>query len=407
MIFIGVDWAEAHHDVCVLDAEGKVLGRKRILDSLAGVGELHALVADHLDDENDVSEVVVSIEKDRGLIVTALVAAGYQVFAINPLAAARYRDRHHVSGAKSDPGDAKMLADLERTDRHNHRAVSGDTSLAEAVKLLARAHQNAIWSRQRQVNALRSSLKDYYPGALLAFGNDLADRDAVAVLSIAPTPALGRTLSRAKLISAMKHAGRQRKLEGRSEKIQGALRQEQLAQPPVLENAYGITTKTTVAVIAQLNATMAELEAALSEHFEQHPSAKIIHSLPGMGTVLGARVLGEFGDDPNRYADAKSRKNYAGTSPVTKASGKSKVVLARHSRNKRLADALDQWAFCSTNFSSGARAYYDELRSRDKHHRKAIRQLANKLVGILHACLENGCLYDEKIAWPTTEKLAA
>jgi Transposase/Transposase IS116/IS110/IS902 family len=323
------------------------------------------------------------------------------------LAAARYRDRHHVSGAKSDTGDAKMLADLVRTDRHNHRAVSGDTSLAEAVKLLARAHQNAIWSRQRQVNALRSSLKDYYPGALEAFGTDLADRDAVAVLSIAPTPALGRTLSRAKLVGAMKRAGRQRNLDERAEKIRGALRTEQLAQPPVLENAYGITTGATVAVIAQLNAAVAELEAALSEHFEQHPSAKIIRSLPGMGTVLGARVLGEFGDDPNRYADAKSRKNYAGTSPVTKASGKSKVVLARHSRNKRLADALDQWAFCSTNFSPGARAYYDELKARDKHHRKAIRQLANKWVGILHACLERGCLYDEEIAWPTTKELAA
>ena len=407
MIFVGVDWAEAHHDVCVMDDDGKVLGRKRIPDSLSGVSELHVLVADHTDEDDDASHVIVGIEKDRGLIVTALMAAGYQVFAINPLAAARYRERHHVSGAKSDPGDAKVLADLVRTDRHNHRPIAGDGSLVEAVKLLARAHQNAIWSRQRQVNALRSSLKDYYPGALDAFGTDLASVDAVAVLGIAPTPAIGRTLSRAKLVSAMKRAGRKRNLEEHAEKIQGVLRKEQLAQPAVLENAYGITTRVTVAVIVQLNETVAELEAALSEHFEQHPDAKISHSLPGMGTVLGARGLGEFGDDPNRYRDAKSRRNYAGTSPITKASGRSKVVLARHSRNKRLADALDQWAFCSTNWSPGARAYYDELRARDKHHRKAIRQLANKWVGILHTCLERGCLYDENIAWPTTEELAA
>jgi hypothetical protein len=407
MIFVGVDWAEVHHDVCVMDAEGKVLERKRIPDSLSGISDLHVLVADHTGEDDDASHVVVGIEKDRGLIVTALVAAGYEVFAVNPLAAARYRERHHVSGAKSDPGDAKVLADLVRTDRHNHRAIAGDGSLVEAVKLLARAHQNAIWSRQRQVNALRSSLKDYYPGALEAFGTDLASVDAVAVLGIAPTPALGRTLSRAKLVSAMKRAGRKRNLDEHAEKIQSVLRKEQLSQPAVLENAYGITTKVTVAVIVQLNETMAELEAALSEHFEQHPDAKIIHSLPGMGTVLGARVLGEFGDDPNRYRDAKSRRNYAGTSPITKASGRSKVVLARHSRNKRLADALDQWAFCSTNWSPGARAYYDELRARDKHHRKAIRQLANKWVGILHTCLERGCLYDENIAWPTIKELAA
>jgi hypothetical protein len=102
----------------------------------------------------------VGIEKDRGLIVTALVAANYQVFAINPLAASRYRERHHVSGAKSDPGDAKVLADLVRTDRHSHRAVAGDSALSDAIKLLARTHQNTIWTRQRQVNSLRSALKD-------------------------------------------------------------------------------------------------------------------------------------------------------------------------------------------------------------------------------------------------------
>ena len=407
MIFVGVDWAEAHHDVCVLDANGKVLARKQIRDSLAGVGELHALVADHLRDDDVVTDVVVGIEKDRGLIVTALLAANYQIYAINPLAATRYRERHHVSGAKSDPGDAKMLADLVRTDRHNHRAIAGDSSLGDAVKLLARAHQNTIWSRQRQVNALRSSLKDYFPGALEAFGTNLASVDATAMLGIAPTPSLARTLSKAKIVSALRRGGRQRHLDERATAIQEVLRREQLAQAPILENAYGITTSATIAVIVQLNASLSELEAALSEHFEQHPDAKIIHSLPGMGTVLGARVLGEFGDDSNRYADAKSRRNYAGTSPVTKASGRSRVVLARHSRNKRLADALDQWAFCSTNWSPGARAYYDELRARNKHHRKAIRQLANRWVGILHTCLERGCLYDEEIAWPTKKEIAA
>jgi len=407
MIFVGVDWAEAHHDVCVMDEEGTVLARKRVADSLSGVRELHALVASHLRDDGDVNDVVVGIEKDRGLIVRALIAADYKVYAVNPLASARYRERHHVSGAKSDPGDAKVLADLVRTDRHNHREVAGDSNLAEAMKILARSHQNAIWSRQRQANALRSSLKDYFPAALLAFGNDLDSMDATAILAIAPTPAIARTLSRSKIESALRRGGRKRNIESRAAAIQDALREEQLSQPPILENAYGITTKATVAVIVSMNAVIAELESALSEHFDQHPDAKIIHSLPGMGMKLGARVLGEFGDDPNRYRDAKSRKNYAGTSPVTKTSGRSRVVHARHSRNKRLADALDQWAFCSTNWSPGANAYCDELKSRGKHHRKATRQLANKWVGILHACLENGTLYDEEIAWPTAEEIAA
>ena len=404
MLFVGVDWAEAHHDVCVLDGEGRVLGRKKVNDTLEGVRDLHALLAACTDEEPD---IVVGIEKDRGLIVTALVASGYEVYAINPMAAARYRDRHHVSGAKSDPGDAKMLADLVRTDRHNHRPVAGDTPLAEALKVLARAHQNAVWSRQRHANELRSSLRDYFPGALEAFGTDLAHHDALAVLGVAPTPSLARTLSKAKLMSALKRGGRQRRLEVRALELQEILRREQLAQPALLEHAYGLTTSATVAIIVTTNATIVELEAGLAEHFEQHPDAKIIRSLPGMGMVLGARVLGEFGDDPNRYADSKSRRNYAGTSPVTKTSGTRKVVLARRGRNRRLASALDQWAFSSLLQSPGARHYYDELRAREKSHRKALRQLANRWVGILHICLERGALYDESLAWPHIIEQAA
>lgn len=185
MLFVGVDWAEAHHEVCVLDQAGAVLGRRRVPDGVAGVAQLHALVADHA---SEPSQVVVGIELDRGLLVGALVAAGYQVVAVNPLAASRYRERHGTSGAKSDPGDAKVLADLVRTDRHNHRLVSGDSDLVEAIRVLARAHQSAIWSRQRQLNSLRSALRAFYPAALEAFGTDLASGDALAVLQLAPTP---------------------------------------------------------------------------------------------------------------------------------------------------------------------------------------------------------------------------
>ncbi len=404
MIFVGVDWAEAHHDICVLDEAGEVLARKRIPDTLVGVRALHELLGEHAEEPE---EVIVGIEKDRGLIVAAMLAANYRVYAVNPMSAARYRERHVTSGSKSDPGDAKVLADIVRTDRHNHREAAGDSENAEALKVLARAHQSAIWARHREANALRNALKDYYPGALVAFGTDLDDRDAVAVLEIAPTPALGRQLSKSRIVAALKRAGRMRNLERRAAEIQSALRDEQLAQGPVLELAYGHTTKAHVAMIRAYNVEIAELEEALTSGFEQHPDARIVLSLPGMGTVLGARVLGEFGDDPNRYANVKSRRNYAGTSPITRASGKSHVVLARHMRNRRLADALDQWAFCSLTRSAGARAYYDELRGRGKTHRQAIRQLANRWVGILHACLEQRVHYDENIAWKHRVDLAA
>lgn len=404
MIFVGVDWAEAHHDICVLNEEGRVLARLRIPDTLRGVRTLHELLAERVEEPE---EVIVGIEKDRGLLVTALMGANYRVYAINPMSAARYRERHVTSGSKSDPGDAKVLADLVRTDRHNHREAAGDSEGAEAIKVLARAHQSAIWARQREVNALHNALKDFYPGALSAFGTGLEDRDALAILEVAPTPALGRQLSKSKIIATIKRAGRERNLERRASEIQAAVREEQLAQGPALEVAYGATTTAHVAMIRAYNAQIETFEAVLSKDFEQHPDAGIIRSLPGIGMVLGARVLGEFGDDPNRYHDAKSRRNYAGTSPITRASGKSRVVLARHIRNRRLADALDQWAFCSLNRSPGARAYYDELRARDKTHRQAVRQLANRWVGILHACLDQRVNYDEDLAWKHRSDIAA
>jgi hypothetical protein len=404
VIFVGVDWAESHHDICVLNEAGGVLARKRIPDTLVGVRELHELLGRHVEEPD---EVIVGIEKDRGLIVTALLGAHYRVYALNPMSVARYRERHVTSGSKSDPGDAKVLADLVRTDRHNHREAAGDSEGAEAIKILARAHQNAIWTRQREVNALRNALKDYYPGAIDVFGTHLEDRDALAVLAVAPTPALGRGLSKSKISSALRRGGRERNVERRTEEIYTRLREDQLAQSPVLEAAYGRIAASHVRMIVALTNEIGELENALSVDFEKHPDAGIVRSLPGLGTVLGARVLGEFGDDPNRYANAKSRRNYAGTSPVTRASGKSLVVLARHSRNKRLAAALDQWAFCALRTSPGARCYYDELRARGKTHRQAVRQLANRFVGILHACLEQRIDYDENTAWKHRFDIAA
>ena len=181
MVFLGVDWAEEHHDVCLLDEQGRVLSRARVANSLEGVGRIHALVADH---SQSPDAVIVGIETDRGLLVQALLAAGYQIYAINPLAVARYRDRHSVSGAKSDAADAKVLADLVRTDRINHRAVAGDSQQVEAVKLLARAHQTLVRTRQRQVNQLRSALREFYPAALEAFKDDLGGRDAVAIFGV-------------------------------------------------------------------------------------------------------------------------------------------------------------------------------------------------------------------------------
>ncbi len=396
MIFVGDDWAEDHHDVEVLNENGVSLDRRRLPEGLKGVAQMHELLAQH---EENPQDVVIGIETDRGLWVASLIAAGYQVFAINPKAASRYRDRHTTSGAKSDAGDAKMLADLVRTDRHRHRAVAGDSELAEAIKILARAHQRQIWHRRRQVNALRATLREFYPAALAAFGNELNHPDALALLDRAPTPAQGRRLTKAGIASCLRRRGRRRFVDETAARIHAALHAEQMEPPEMLAGAFGASVRASVGIISELNRQIDALESELASHFEKHPDAEILRSLPGLGTVLGARALGEFGDDPNRYKDARARRCYAGSAPITVTSGKRKVVLARFKRNQRLGDLAYWWAFCALSHSPGARAFYDERRAKGATNDQALRALGNRLIGILDGCLRHGAFYDEDKAW--------
>ena len=394
-VFLGVDWAEDHHDLCLEAPDGTVIATRRIADGLAGVQILHALLADH---GGEPAEVVVGIETDHGLLAASLVAAGYQVYAVNPMSVSRYRDRHHSSRAKSDKSDAKLLADLVRTDRHNHRRAVPDSELLEAIKVLARGHQNLIWTRQRLTNQLRSALREYFPGALAAF-EDLHHPDALAVLGKAPTPTQARGLSRAQIKAALRRGGRQRNLDRRADQIHTILALPQLRAGDLVEDAYGSATAAQTKIIGDLNEQIAVLEAKLEERFSQHPDAELLLRLPGLGVILAARALAEFGDAPNRDCDAKARRNYAGTAPITRASGTSEVVLARLVRNKRLFDACYQWAFCALSTSPGARAYYDAHDPGPKTGKTARRKLANKLVGILHGTLTHRTGYQETIAW--------
>jgi transposase len=398
LLFVGDDWAEDHHDVEVQDEAGRRLGKARLPEGVAGVRRLHELVGGHLPDDAEPSQVVVGIETDRGPWVHALVAAGYQVYAVNPLQVARYREGHVVSGAKSDAGDAHSLADMMRTSRHQLRPVAGDSDQAEAVTITARGHQTLVWERTRHTNRMRSTLREYYPAALEAY-EDLDAPDTLELLAKAPDPASAAKLTKAQVSAVLKRAHR-RNVAEKTEKIRTALRGEHLTQPPAVTAAYAATVRAAVAVVVTLNAEIAAMEEQVEAHFGRHPDAEVYLSQPGLGPTLAARVLGEFGDDPHRYADARARKNYAGTSPVTRASGKKKVVLARHVRNRRLADALHQQAFCALSASPGARAYYDALRARGAGHHAALRQLGNRLVGILHGCLKTHKPYDEATAWP-------
>jgi len=372
-------------------------------EGLAGVTLLHELIAEHLDPSGEPDQVLVGIETDRGPWVQALLATGYLVYAINPLQVARYRERHSTSGAKSDPGDAHLLAEIVRLDRAHHRRIAGDSEIAEHVKVATRAHQTMIWSRVRQVNTLRSLLREYYPAALAVFGTDLASPDALAVLAAAPTPELGRRLSQARIETLLRKAGRQRNIAATAARIKTALGSDQLTARPGVVPAYAASASASVAVLTTMVTQTEVLAGQVEQGFGRHPDVEIYRSQPGLGVILGARVLAEFGDDSDRYADAKARKNYSGMSPITRASGTKRVVLARYARNRRLGDALFRQAYSALRASPGARACYDRQRARGASHYQALRTLANRLVGILHGCLSHHTLYDENQAWHTPD----
>jgi len=400
LLFVGDDWAEDHHDVEIQDETGRKLAVRRLPEGAAGIAQLHELIAAHLNADGDPGQVVVAIETDRGLWVQALAAAGYQVYGLNPRQVARFKERYNLSGAKSDPADAHALAGMVRAERHQLRAVAADSAGGQAVKVAARAHQTLIWERTRHTLRLRSALREFFPAALLAYADlGLTGADTLELLARAPAPAVAAKLTAAQISAALKRA-RRRDVPTRTQAVNDALRGPQLAQPAAVTAAYAAAVQAAAAVLTTLNEQIRQLEARVEAHFLQHPDAEIYLSQPGIGTVNGARVLAEFGDAPGRYASARARKNYAGSSPITRASGRSKIVLSRFIRNDRLADALQSQALSALTASPGARAYYDKQRARGLGHNPALRQLSNRLAGILHGCLKTTTCYDEAIAWP-------
>lgn len=398
-ITCGIDWAEGHHDVAVLDAGGAVLARARIDTGAAGFARLMALLAEHVDDIGQLASVPVAIETDKNLLVVALQAAKMTVFAINPRAVARYRERHGQAGKKSDPGDAYVLADILRTDRHQHRPLPALTHRASAIKALARQHQDAIWALNQTVSRLRSVLLEFYPQAVRAFPN-LKHKAALSILGAAPTPAAGQRLTTRKIVALLHRCGR-RNDPTLVEQILTDLHAPVLRQPAPVEAAYGTTVQGLIAIVAAMQTAVADLEQALDIEFEQHPLAALLRSAPGLGPVLAARVLAEVGDDPDRFTSAAGLRAFAGTAPVTRASGRSHYVKARKVRNKRLGDACHWWAFAMLTKSPGARAHYDRRRAAGDHHNAALRNLANKLLGRLWWCLKRNELWDDHTAWAT------
>lgn len=398
-LFCGIDWAEHHHDVALVNAGGDVLATFRIEDDLPGFARLISRIGRHA---VSVGTVGVALETDRGLLVAALRETGLQVFSINPKSVDRYRDRFVVSGAKSDAGDALVLAHLLRTDARQHRQLANDSQQVLALSALTRAHQDAVRTRLRDAGRLRSHLREYYPAALTAFPC-LTTRTALEVLWEAPTPTAATQLSADDLRRLGHAAGRMSVPATVVNRLLAVFAEPQLRHPPAVEQAMGAAARTILATMRATDAAVHRVEDELVEAFNQHPQAAIVASLPGVGPILGARLISEFGDDATRYANAAARRRYAGVAPITRASGKSRVVLMRRARNERLFDTCRMWAFNAIGKSAGADAYYRARRATGERHEAALRRLGSKLLGQLHHCLEDAVPYNEELAWAHTQ----
>jgi hypothetical protein len=408
-VFCGIDWAEGHHDIALVDGDGRLVAKRRISETLDGVQELMAMLVAAGDSAEE--PIPVAIETPRGLLVAVLRATGRLIYPINPLAVARYRERTSVSGKKSDHVDAMALANILRTDAHLHRTLPADSALARSITVLARGYQDAVWRRTKLVQELRARLREYYPGFLAAFAagsgagrglstTQLAGGDARAVLAIAPGPADALRLTRARVETALRRGGRQRRITSLAADVVAALRVPQLRQDPLVEQAMRTETLALLGVLNAVCDSVDTLATALIAAFEQHPDHRIITSFPGLADVSGAIVLAEIGDDRNRFGDDRALQAFAGSAPVTRASGKSRTVTRRRTKNNRLAAVGHCWAFTAAARPSPAREHYLRRRERGDGHPAALRHLFNRMLGQLHHCLRTGQSYDPIKAYP-------
>lgn len=395
MLLVGIDWAEARHAVCVLAADGALVRRLSIPHDPGGLQRLHTVLAEA---EPDPTAVLVALERPDGLLVDALLTAGYHVYALNPKAVERYRERTRTTGAKSDPADAELLARILLTDRDRHRPLLPTSPQVETLRTLARHDERASRDQRRLLNRLRHDLLDAFPQALVAF----PDLGAVAALTFLvrwPSAAEAERLTVAEItvhLRQERHGWPQRT----AERIHTALQADALLVPAHRAQARAGDIRLTAQQLLLLHRQRAAWErelTALLRGAGAHPDGEVLLSLPGLAARLAARVLGEIGDARERFPTSAALQCYAGTAPVTKASGRLRVVSARWACNRFLRQALLRWAFCSLGRSTWARGFYDQQRGRGKTHPAALRALANRWLEILHHLLATGQVYDEAV----------
>lgn len=393
MLLVGIDWAETEHAACLLSPEGRVLRRLRIGHDVVGVDKLVATIGAL---EPDPARVLVAIETAHGLLVSALLEAGFTVYAINPKSVERYRTRTRVSRAKTDPADAELLARILLTDRERHRPLRPSSAEREEIRALARDDERASRDQRRLLNRLRQDLLAVFPQALQAF-DDLAAPTCLAFLARWPSQAQAQAVDEREL-EAFFRERRHGWPERTARRLRTALEAPALRAPAHLAEAkagaIGLAAEQLLLIYRQRKAWEKRLRELLEA---AHPDGEIYLSLPGLDIRLAARVLAEVGDGAFDFAVPNELQCYGGTAPVTRRSGKQLTIACRLACNRHLRQAAMQWAFCSLTQTDWARDFYDRQRANGNTHYKAPRALANRWLELLWHLLHKRALYDEAI----------
>ena len=391
--FVGIDWASTEHEVCLLDARGTGRSRRSVPHTGRALGELGDWLAEV--SAGHPERVAVAIEVVRGAIVEALLARGFAVFGINPKQLDRFRDRYTVAGAKDDRRDAFVLADTLRTDRARYRALALEDPQIIRLRGMVEAHEELTQELRRLCNRLRAQLERFYPQVLRLC--PAADEPWVwALLLLAPTPAHAARLRGAR-VDRLLRGQRIRRLE-RAE-VMTALREKALPVAPGTVEAASAQVALLLARLRLAHAQHAHCAQQIDAAFEDvagddgESDAALLRSLPGVGRAVAARLLVDA--TPLLAArDYGALRSQAGIAPVTRQSGKRRVVTMRRACSGRLRQAMYHWAFGSMQRDPRSREIYAAARRRGQTHGRALRGLADRLLRVLIAMLKSRTPYD-------------
>lgn len=387
--YIGVDWAEAEHAIWVGDAQGTRVLARAVPHTAEGLAEWGRWLGEQ---RAAGVELWAAIERPDGRVVDFLLDQGVVVCPVNPKALDRARDRFRMSQAKSDPGDARVLADLLRTDSARFPALQPSSAAAQELKLLTRDYARLVRQQTRLLNQLTATLKEYYPRAL-QLCEDLTTQRARAFLRAYPTP---EALAGLTAQQWQRFARAQRWSADQAAALWPVLRAPQL---PVPAHVVRAKSRLVQALVAQLEATVQAVAAyreAVTRFFATLPAAEWATTLPaGHGTTVPS-IWAELGDAPGRWASWQHLQGQAGSVPVTVRSGQYRGVRFRFACNTHLRTAVHQLALCSLQHSEWARAYYDRQRARGHRHHAALRALGAKWLKIIFAMWSRHVPYREE-----------